>query len=46
MVIFPFKVLNLSNRGEPDNLKPFGFCRRAFYFYEYFPKKEGFLKDL
>jgi len=28
--------------GEPDNFQPFGFLLKGFYFFDYFPEKEGF----
>jgi len=45
MVIFPLKVLNVSNRGRQTISKPFGyFVEGLFIFLNFIIKKEGLCK--
>jgi hypothetical protein len=46
MVIFPLKVLKLTNRGSQKIISPLAFAEGLFYFYEYFHRTEGFLNRL
>jgi hypothetical protein len=42
MIIFPLKVLNVSNRGSLPISSPLAFAEGLFVL-KYFTKKEGFL---